>query len=194
LGFTVTTRDWRALTFGGVVVLLAIVTTRVIPAGWRSASQSVSELQIRTDLLARERAEIRDATALEDSGAKIKTRVVALAPRILPGNGPAEAMANLTNRVSVAAASQRVRIERTTPIGDSIAAGALRRVSLRVAITGDTRGTLGLLAALARGPVVLTAYDLRIVAPDPGTSSNVAEALQSEFTLRGWYQQRERGQ
>lgn len=183
-------RDRRALLAGGAVTLAALLVTRVIPPAVRSASAARESLRGRTELLMRQRAEVKGAGALSDSGAKVRTRVLALAPKVLPGKGAAEAVAGLANLITAAATTERVRIERTTPLGDSAAVGDLRRLSLRVSVTGDTRGTVGLLRVLGKGPVVLTTHDLRIVAPDPASAS---EALQSEFTVRGWYQERERG-
>ena len=182
--------DRRALLAGGAVIMTAMLVTRVIPPVVGSVSAARESLRGRTELLIRQRAEVNGAGALSDSGAKVRTRVLALAPKLLPGKGAAEAVSGLANLIGAAATAQRVRIERTTPLGDSAAVGDLRRLSLRISITGDTRGTVGLLRVLGKGAVVLTTHDLRIVGPDPTAPS---EALQSEFTVRGWYQERGRG-
>jgi type II secretion system (T2SS) protein M len=185
-------RDKRALIAGGAVALLAILGTQVVPGVWRSVGEGRSEAQRGTELLARLRLEVDRTAVLEDSGSKIRAKVVALAPKILAGNGPAEALAALTGRVTAVAAAQRVRLERTSPLEDSTGLPGLRRVSLRVAVIGDSRGTLNLIGALAQGPVVLSTDGLSIVASNASASNDVAEALQTEFTVRGWYQPRER--
>jgi hypothetical protein len=80
-----------------------------------------------------------------------------------------------------------MRIERTSSLPDSAGAGGLRPASLRAALEGDSRGTLGMLGALARGRVALTTTDLRITAANPAAAGAVAELLKVEVTVRGWY-------
>lgn len=182
-----TARDKRALLVGGAAVLLAAVTLRILPFSWRAFRDLRETLQSQAELLERSRWEIRQAAALEDSGAVIKAKVRALAPRILSGAHQAAAMADLTARLKRATNAHRVRVERTSALGDSAAAGGLRRVSLRAALEGDSRGTLGVLGALGRGPVVLMPTDLRIRAGNSAASGSAAEVLKVEMTVRGWY-------
>ncbi len=166
-------------------MLLAAVTLRVIPLTWRAFAEKRATLQSQTDLLERSRWEIRQAPALEDSGLVIRGKVKALAPRILTGTQQAAAVADLTARLKSTAGTHRVRIERTSPVADSAVAGGLRRVSVRAGMESDSRGTLALLGALARGPVVLTPTELRITAGNP--AGQAAEVLKVEMTIRGWY-------
>lgn len=180
-------RERQVLWIGGAVVLIAVVALRLGPWGWRAARHIKEEHQARAELLARVRTGVEGAGALQDSSVVIKGKLLALAPKILAGNQEPEVLADLTGRLGVAAAAHRVRLSRTTALADSARAGRLRRVSIRAALEGDTRGTLGFLAALAGGPAVLTPVDLRILAPNAATPAAGFEVLQTEVTVRGWY-------
>ena len=173
-------------------MLVALVGARGVPAAWHAVSRARASLVIRAELLARDREDVARAAALEDSGARIRAKMVALAPKILGSTGPAEAIADLTGRITTLAGSQRVRVQRTAPLDDSLTAAGLRRISVRIGVEGDSKGTLGLLGALAKGPLALTTDDIRIVAPNPTSPNGSAELLQAEITVRGWYQAKER--
>jgi len=182
--------DQRALMLGLSVVALAVLALRVAPAAWR-AMQSVREsLAAKSALLARAEMDVRQTALLEDSSAVIRAKVLALAPKLLVAAREAEALADLGSRLKRAAAESRVRVERTTPVGDSTRAGRLRRVSLSAALQGDSRGTLALLGALARGRPLMTPTNLMITAPNPA-ATDAPEVLRTEITVRGWYLARE---
>jgi hypothetical protein len=61
-------------------------------------------------------------------------------------------------------------------------------------LEGDSRGTAGLIGALARGPVALATTDLTITAANPAAPGAVAELLKIELTVRGWYLSRPESQ
>lgn len=180
-------REQRAVICGAVVIIVALLATRAAPALYRWLTTSRNELRIHAELLARRRSEITNAPALEDSAVKVRTRLLELAPKILAGNGPEDAMASLTARVSSLAAAKGIRVQSTTPLTDANS-GELRPVAIRVSVAGDTRRTMTFIGALSKGTPVLTTSDIRIVASSPGAQQNVVEELETELTIRGWYQ------
>jgi len=180
-------RDRQALLVGLGVVAGALVTLRAVPAAWGALWNARETMAARAELLARAEVDVLQADALKDSAAVIRNKVLGLAPRLLSGTREADASADLTQRLKRAAADNRVRVERTSALPDSVQAGGLRPISLRALLEGDSRGTLGVLGALSRGGVVLTTTDLRITAANPAASSAVAEVLRTEMTVRGWY-------
>ena len=91
-----TARDRRALILGGVVVLGTVLLVRVLPWGVRRVLGAEAGLRERAALLARSRADLADAAMLRDSAAELGQALVGLAPKILSGNSPAEAMADLS--------------------------------------------------------------------------------------------------
>jgi hypothetical protein len=182
-----TERDRRALAIGAVVVAVALLVLRIGPWAWRAVEQSRSRLEDRAMLLARMRAEVSSAPRLEDSGAVIRSRLAALAPALLTGKTTAEALGELGSRLSVAAERERVRVKRTEPLADSIAAGGLVPVTLRAALESDTRGMIELLGALAGEGATVVVRELKVAVSDPHVPSDRPERLQTELTITGWY-------
>jgi len=173
------------------MILVGILALRLAPWGWRAALDRAEEFRSRAELLARARATVDAASTLQDSSVATEAKLVALAPKILAAGQEAEAVADLGGRLNVLASAHRVRLSRTDPIGDSTRAGKLRRVSVRVALEGDSRGTLGFLGGLAAEPAVLVLQDLRIMAPNAAATSTVPEVLETEATVLAWYLARE---
>ena len=183
-------RDRRALILGITVVGVGVLALRIAPATWRAIQSLKEGLSAKTELLARAEWDVRRTGVLEDSAAVIRAKVLALAPRLLGATREAEALADLSSRLRRTAAESRLRVERTAPLDDSTRAGRLRRVSLAAALEGDTRGTLALLRALARGRTLLTPSSLIITATNPA-ASDAPELLKTELTVQGWYLSRE---
>src|SRR5258708_30994083 len=98
-----TIRDKRAVQLGLAAVLGALLLLRVIPWGVRRAAAAERELAANAELLARTQAELADQQPLTDSVAQVTHAVVALAPRILSGLSAAEAGADLSRPLNLAA-------------------------------------------------------------------------------------------
>src|SRR5438477_7454057 len=117
-----TERDRRALILGGSAVIGALLVLRVLPWGIRSALAAETGLRQRAALLARARADLAEASGLRDSAVALGQALVALAPKILSGNSVAEAVADLSGRVNLAASNHGAKLERVDPVADSGAA------------------------------------------------------------------------
>jgi hypothetical protein len=183
----VTERDRRALILGGGVVVGAVLLLRVLPWTVRSALAAEAGLRERAALLARARADIADAAVLRDSAVQLGRALIGLAPRILSGNSPSEAVADLSGRVNLAVSSHQAKLERVDPVPDSVARGRLRRATLRAAFECDVRGLVGVLQAVEFGKVALAVRELRVTAIDVGSSEKSPELLRVEMTVAGWY-------
>jgi hypothetical protein len=191
----VTARDRRALRLGATVVLASVVALRVLPWSVQRLRASVREVRERTALLVRAKAELADAVFLQDSASVLTRAVAGLAPKLLSGDTPAEAFADLAGRLNLAASRNQAKLERTDQLPDSEAIGRLRRVRVRASLQSDIRGVTGLLNALERGEAALSVEDLRIVASDPTGNDGVPEILRAEVTVGGWFLQAlEKGQ
>jgi hypothetical protein len=180
-------RDRRALLRGGAVVLAALFVLRVMPWVMRRAVVAEAELRDRAALVAHARADLETTPMLRDSAAALASAVVALAPELLSGSSAAEAMADLSGRMNLAASSSAAKLERVEPLPDSGRAGRLRRVRLRATIEADIRGLVGVLRAVERAKAALAVTEMRIVAVDPSASDRVPEALRAELTVAGWF-------
>ena len=182
-----TARDRRALFIGGGVVLAAFVLLRVLPWTLRSAFAAEVGLHQRAALLARAHAGLAEAGGLRDSAVALGQALVGLAPKILSGNSPAEAVADLSGRVNLAASRSQAKVERVDPLTDSTVAGRLHRVALRAAFECDIRGLVGVLQALTFGNAALVVRELRVTAVDAGSADKNPEVLRVEMTVAGWY-------
>ncbi len=182
-----TGRDRRALVLGGVTVLGAVLGLRVVPWSVRRVVVAERELREQATLLARARADLTEAPTLSDSAALLSRTVVGLAPKLLSGDTPAEAVADLSGRLQLAASRNQAKLERTDQLPDSGAAGRLRRVRVHAALESDIRGLIGLLQAVETGDAVLSVEDLRVVAPDLNSANGAPEVLRLEVTVTGWF-------
>lgn len=182
-----TPRDRRALTWGGSAVLAAVLVLRVVPWTFRSAVAAETALREQGALLARARADLADASALRDSAVQLGQALVGLAPKILSGNTVADAVADLSGRVNLAASGHQAKLERVDPVPDSTVAGRLRRATLRAAFECDVRGLVGVLQALAFGKAALVVRDLRVTAVDIASPEKSPEVLRVELTVTGWF-------
>ena len=180
-------RERRALRLGGAVIVAAFAALRLLPWGWHAAQGRAEEFRNRAELLVRAEAMVAAADELQDSSVAVKARLLTLAPRILAGSQEAEAMADLSGRLNALAAAHQVRLSRTNPLSDSTRSGELRRISVRVTLESDSRGTLEFLRGLARGPAVLVLQELRVTAPNAASAAAVPEVLETEATVQGWY-------
>lgn len=182
-----TARDRRALIIGAVAIGTAVLVLRVLPWGLRRASSGYALLRERAALLARTRDEMASLPMLRDSAAVLSQALVGLAPQLLSGSTAAEASADLSGRMNLAAARAPAKVERLDPLPDSAEEGRLGRIRVRAAFEGDVRGLVALLQALDRGDEVLKLDELHVEAPRALTAERGPEILKIEITVSGWY-------
>jgi type II secretory pathway component PulM len=182
-----TPRDGRALALGGIAIACAVLGLRVLPWGIRRATAARALLRERATLLARTREEMASLPTLRDSAAVLSQALVALAPQVLSGATPADAGADLSGRMNLAASRAPAKVERLDPLPDSSGDGRLGRVRIHAALETDIRGLVALIRAIDVGDEVLTLDELRVEAPEPGTATRGPEILKVEITVSGWY-------
>ena len=182
-----TARDRRALLLGGVAIASAVLGMRVMPWAARRATQAHAVLRERTALLARTREEMASLPTLRDSAAVLSQALLALAPQVLSGSTPAEAGADLSGRMNLAASRAPAKVERMDPLPDSSGDGRLGRVRVHAALETDVRGLIALIRTIDTGDEVLKLDELRVEAPEPGTVERGPEILKVEITVSGWY-------
>lgn len=182
-----TARDRRALALGGIAVACAVLGLRVLPWAVRHATAARALLRERATLLARTRDEMASLPTLRDSATVLSQALVALAPQVLSGATPAEAGADLSGRMNLAASRAPAKLERLDPLPDSNGDGRLGRVRIHAALETDIRGLVALIRAIDGGDEVLTLDELRVETSDPGMASRGPEILKVELTVSGWY-------
>ncbi|HEV8382860.1 MAG TPA: type II secretion system protein GspM [Gemmatimonadales bacterium] len=182
-----TPRDRRALMMGGLVVAAAVLGLRLVPLGVRRATAAHALLSERAVLLARTRDELAALPKLRDSAAILTQALVALAPQVLSGATAAEAGADLSGRMNLAASRAPARVDRLDPVLDSSGAGRLGRARVHAAFETDVRGLIAFLRAIDAADEMLTLDELHIEAPEPGAPDRGPEILRVEVTISGWY-------
>ena len=182
-----TRRDRRALILGGLVIGAAVMALRVLPAGVRHALAARGILRERAALLGGTRAEMTMLPELRDSAAVLSQALVALASQVLSGSTAAEAAADLSGRLNLAAARAPARVERISPLPDSSSAGRLGRVRVQIVLETDVRGLVAVLRSIGVGEEVLKLEVLRVEAPQPTPAIRGPEILKVELTVSGWY-------
>jgi type II secretion system (T2SS) protein M len=138
-------------------------------------------------LLARSRDEMSTLPILRDSAVVLSQALVALAPQLLSGSSAAEAGADLSGRMNLAAARAPARLVRVDLLPDSSSNGRLAHVKVHASLETDIRGLVALVRAIDDGEEVLKLDALHVEAPEPGASDRGPEMLKVELTITGWY-------
>jgi hypothetical protein len=170
-----------------MVVGAAVLALRVLPAGIRSAGSRYAVLSERAAFLVRTREEMSLLPELRDSAAVLSQALVALAPQLLSGSTAAEAGADLSGRMNLAASRAPARVERLDSLADSAGDGRLGRVRVHAALETDVHGLIALLRAIETGDEVLKLEELHVEAPQAGVVQRGPEILKIEVTVSGWY-------
>ena len=119
---------------GGSVIVSAVLLLRVAPWAFKTADAAGAELRERTVMLAHARSDLAEAPLLRDSAGVLTRAVIGLAPKLLSGDTPAEALADLSGRLNLAASRNQARLQRTDQLPDSMAAGRLRCMRVRTVL------------------------------------------------------------
>jgi len=183
----VTARERRVVILGASAVAFTVLGLRVLPWSVRRIRDADGEVRQAALLVARGRAELASAAAVEDSGVTLAHALATMAPRLLSGTTAAEAGADLSNDLTLFATRHSVLVQRIEQGAESSVAGRLGRVTLRVEVESDLRGITELLVALARAPAAIVVDDIRLVARDPASGDDRPETLTGELQIAGWY-------
>jgi type II secretory pathway component PulM len=182
-----TPRDRRALLVGGIAIAGAVLGLRVLPWAVRRVTEAHTLLRERATLLGRTREEMASLPRLRDSAAALSQALIALAPQVLSGSTAADAGADLSGRMNLAASRAPAKVERLDALPDSTGHGRLGRVRLHAALETDVRGLVALISAIDGGDEVLRLDELHVEAPEPGAVPRGPEILKVEITVSGWY-------
>jgi len=182
-----TKRDRRALMLGSAAVIGAVLVLRVLPWAARALFAAESDLREHATLLARARSELRDAPDLRDSMTTVTQELIGLAPKLLSGSTQADALADLSARLNMAASHHGAKLGRIDQLSDSTAAGRLRQVRVRAALETDVRGLTGVLRAVALGDAALAVEELRVSARDVNSTERAPEVLEVELAVAAWF-------
>src|ERR1051325_6079864 len=179
--------DKRALMLGGLVIASAVTGLRILPWGIERSMQSYRTLHQHATLLARAHEELASLPDPRDFAPVLAQALLRLAPEVLSGSRLAEAGADLSGRVNLAASRAPAKVNQLDQLPDSIVAGRLGRVRLHAALETDVRGLIAVLRAIDAGDAVLRMERLSVEAPDPGGIARGPEVLKVDLTVSGLY-------
>jgi hypothetical protein len=181
---TLSTRDRRALFAGLSVVGTLLLWTHGRPryVTW------LSELRERAWLAESQRQRLHHmlaaAPSTADALAAARGRYLALAPRVITGDGAGAAGSTLLALISGAMPSG-VAMGSLEAEGDSTTGRHFLRVAVRGDFTTDVMGLSEFILAMEGGPARLGVRELAIDQPDPAAPTDRAEALRVRFIVEG---------
>jgi len=179
------TRDRRALIVGSVVIALAILAFRGLPAWSHWKAETLATAAHAHHRLAEDRALV---DALPETLADLEARLEKLRevrPLLMVGRNPADAAAALADHVEEAARSGRldVRSLDVRPVdGES---DLPQRVSVAMTARGDVTGLGSLLERLEGPPHLLVVRRLLVIPEDVESPREAEERLLIELTVEG---------
>lgn len=141
-----------------VVVLGWVVVLEPIRERYRTAAELVP---VREQLLTRRQELVVRRPAIAAELTSANEQLEALGARFLPGATPAVAASELQKLVKdmAAQAGTEVRSERILP---TVERGELVEVPIEIAVSGEIRQLVDLLARLDRAPLLLAVQDVKI--------------------------------
>lgn len=176
----------RIVVRAGAALVAVGVTARVILALVQWSGAIGDRVRLAREVVARQEALIETLPELERRADSLKTRVLALADRLVPGRTEPEAQAELLARVESAIVHSGATVELSDAVPDSVGFGRLRRVTARAVWQSDLRGVLRLMRQLEFGPTLLTVEQVRLSLSQvvvPGQ----AEQIRADMVVEGWY-------
>lgn len=153
-------RERRALRLGAIVLAVWVVVTlgfRPYVAGRRALGE---RLERERDLLARETQLLGDARGFAARYAAIEHATLAEAPRLFAGPDLLTASSGLASYVGGQAGTHRVMVQQTESRPPEIAAPGVVRLRVDFRAVSDLEGIAGFLAALERGPKLVSVEQL----------------------------------
>lgn len=178
-------RERRTLVLGASVLALGLLLGKGIPAALRWSRETREAADARAGQVARARAETRLLAEMRDSAAARRTRIVALAPRILEGRTAPAAGATLAALVAGAAARAEVQLGTVEVRFDSAATGYFVPVRVRADATGGLPGLLRMMSILEEGDEILRVPEWSLAQQNPGGPAEQPEAIHLELVVEG---------
>ena len=179
-----TPTDRRAIRVGAAAIGIALFV-RITVATAHAEQALWQRIQLKALRHAGLVAELQSLDSLEKQAPEVRSAMIAMAPRLLSGESPADAVADLAARARSLIDSEGGQPERTTVTADSLQLNALKRVALEIEFLSDTPGLLAILSKLGRGTPVMSVARVRVASA--GSASAPAESLRVSLVLTGWY-------
>ncbi len=182
-------RDRRALAWGALLIVPALLFTQVIRPAARAHADLEARLERERDLLQREEDLLADAPRQAAEYEQAERRLLGQAPSLFAGPDLVVAASALGSYVNGLAYRHRVMIQRSEPGPATAATVAVARLRLDVQGVSDLEGIVGLLDALQDGGKLVGVERLAIAAGaavPPATLQGGQETLTFGATMVGY--------
>lgn len=176
-------RERRMVIVGAASIGGLLFVGRALPAWRRWQADAIASAQSASATAARDRILLSNARAIHDSLVVRRARLNAQAPEWISGDSPAAASAGLAALVTRDGTAAGVTLGALDLRTDSVGHASFVPVHVRASITGDVQGLATFLAALDRGPSVLTVRSLDLQAGDPAAPAQRPEVLHADLVI-----------
>ena len=163
---TLSSRDRRALAWGGAVVATALVFAFAVKPYVRAVAETRDELTVQRALLARERSVVSESNKYSATLRETQSTLAQRSAPLFGGRDELSATSDLSDHVSRAALTNRVLVQgldtrRAESLGDGLVA-----LGLDFRAEGDFEGVLQFLNSLERGEKLITVSALTLTRLD----------------------------
>jgi hypothetical protein len=181
-----TPRDRRALTWGALVLVPAMLIHGVGRPALSAFGDMGARLERERDLLQREENLLAGERKYPLDYQAAERRLLDEAPRLFPGPDLVAATAELGSYVNGQAYTHRVMIQRSEPAPPSADASGVSRLRLEVQGVSDLEGIVGLLRALETGKKLVSVERLAIAATGSASATDKQEMLAFGVSVVGF--------
>lgn len=182
-------RDRRALRLGAIVVVPAVLLSFLAGPLLEGRNEGRARLAAERALLARELALADGVPAYAATLDELRRDSRGPLSRLLPGDGPILAGAELSGTIDRAAEGGRLSIEALDLLPPARHSDRLWSVGLSFRATGDLEGVLAFLRAVEGAPTLIRADALvlePVLLPSPVVGGAALEAMHVQATLTGF--------
>jgi type II secretion system (T2SS) protein M len=183
-----TDRDRRALSLGGVVLLVAVIMFRGVPAlaSWTGTERARAERL--SDAVTRVRGSSRHLVSLSDSARARARRASLLDSLFLTGNGSTLAAANLAAELSDYASAEGLRVAAVQADATSDSTSVPRRIRAHATVNGQLGALVKFLMRVENGPRLLVVEELSLSQPTV-TQNGQPETIHADLVIVGFAKQ-----
>lgn len=183
-----TDRDRRALTLGGVVLVVAVVMFRGIPALARWTGAERARAERLSDAVTRVRRSSKSLASLGDSARARARRAALLDSLFLSGDGSSLSAAKLAAALSDDAAAEGLRVAAVQADGTSDSASGPRRIRAHVTMNGQLGAIVKFLMRVENGPPLLGVEELSLSQPTVMPNGQ-SETVHADLEIVGFAKQ-----
>jgi type II secretory pathway component PulM len=181
-------RDRRALLWGGLISLAALVFAFGVKPYVRALRQTRESLAVQRELLAREAAVLSASNRFPAALQRSQSTLAEQSTPLFSGLDELSATSNLSDHISEAALSNRVLIQQLDTRNAEVLDEGMVALAVDVRAEGDFEGVLHFLNALERGDKLVRVSSLVLTRLDRPAASGApdSEVLSLTGTMTGY--------